>query len=197
MPNPERKATEEVLRERRTQEVFDARQSVLELEQQIERATADPQQRLSRESIRKAYQMAVKRYIRVVEPILNPPSIDWTSEYWIEKPIASYTRADGSELAIIGLNDYLYLPTEEELTTITTSAPDPDWAGGDIERETTVVDRPPKQISELAFRKANTALSFMGFNVGLHNFSVGVELAKASPGIGAHFHEDDDEEQEA
>jgi hypothetical protein len=185
MPDPDRQKLEDLVQQRRVEEIYSTRSNILDLEREIATAVANPRVAVSDNSIREAYQLLVQQYVRVVEPVLNPPDRQWMSDYWVDVTIGKYQRPDGSWRVVQGLAQYLDLGTAEPIEVEHQQPATEDEVAGAQTRTRIEYDRPPKQVSEAAFRAANVALTNLGLEIDVFEQSVGPDIIERTPGVGA------------
>lgn len=144
----------------RFQEILTLKKRVLDTRDEIDRATATGQ--LAQGPAIGLYQRKVRDYVMSVETVLNPANGE-PSKYWTEEPIGDYTIPGGEHNFVVGLQEFLELPTTHEV---------------EVEREQkrsyrhavkTVTEtqrvRPPQRLIERAFRITNRALDDAGFDL--------------------------------
>lgn len=154
---------DDLVRQRRFEEIHDARQQVIDDRRKLDDAVASG--RASDEVARKLYQRAVNRYVHELETLLNPPGQDAKDQnvYWVKVKIGEIHLPNGKTRTVNGLLEYLTL--DEEITTeIRVRKDNRYFSVAETEvREVTV--QPSWELIESAFRTANAALADIGMEL--------------------------------
>lgn len=173
MADPDQAALDDLIRQKRVDEIYSLKRSVQKLEEDIARGMAQNQ---IRGDPNKAYQLMVQNYIRSLETILEK------SEHWSNTVLGSYELPDGTTRYVSGLEEFLKLELNERVTWEETECPHRN-AVEQTQSKSQVV-RPPRRITEAAFRAANVALRDAGVEIETEDNTVGPEEAAAARGIG-------------
>jgi hypothetical protein len=153
------------VRNRRFDEIHEARRQVNHDKRELDDAIAAGQ--LSDSLARRLYQRSVNRYVQELEPILNPPQKeddpDKSSIYWTDVKIGTVHLADGDELTVEGLLEYLNLDEEIEVEIVAnTQARYYEVPNAELQ---TLAVQPPWRLLDSAFRTANSALADVGMEI--------------------------------
>lgn len=152
---------DDLVRNRRFDEIHEARRQVVDDERTIHEAMATG--RIGDGQARRLYQRAVNAYVRELEYLLNPPDSDDENEYWHTEPIGEIALPNGEVLSVNGLGEYLELP-EELAVDVGTVEREHYYQLGKTDTETVPV-QPPWQLLRSAFRSANAAASSLGLEI--------------------------------
>jgi len=153
---------DDLVRNRRFDEIHEARRQVIDDERSINEALATG--RVSDAQARRLYQRAVDAYVRELEYLLNPPGDDEENKYWHETEIGTVQRpGDNDPVVVEGLGEYLELPEDvpaeveqlhqeryDDLGTTTT---------------VTITVQPPWKLLKAAFRIANESVAELGLEL--------------------------------
>ena len=159
---------DDLVRQRRFEEIHEARRRVIEDERSINEALATG--RVDDGSARRLFQRAVDAYIRELEYLLNPPDSDSENEYWHEKKIGEIPLPDGcvnheSNKTVEGLGEYLDLP-EQLVVEVRERQREHYYEMGDVVTRNVGV-QPSWELLRSAFRTGNAAASSLGLELEL------------------------------
>lgn len=152
---------DDLVRNRRFDEIHEARRQVVDDERAIHEAMATG--RVGDRQARRLYQRAVDAYVRELEYLLNPPDDDEENEYWHSVEIGRIDLPNGKTRVVEGLGEYLDLP-EELAVDVGTVERDYYYQLGKTGSKTVAV-QPPWQLLRSAFRTANAAASSLGLEI--------------------------------
>jgi len=153
---------DDLVRNRRFDEIHEARRQVIEDERAINEALATGQ--IDDEQGRRLYQRAVNAYVRELEYLLNPPDDDETNEYWHETHIGKVRLpGDNDPVVVTGLGEYLALSEEVRAEVEQPTQDRYDHLGSTT--AVTVTVQPPWQLLRAAFRIANAAATELGLEL--------------------------------
>lgn len=152
---------DDLVRNRRFDEIHEARRQVVEDERSIHEAMATGQIRDGQ--AKRLYQRAVNAYVRELEYLLNPPDADEENQYWHTEPIGEIALPNGETYVVEGLGEYLELP-EEMAVQVGTVERDHYYQLGETTAETVTV-QPPWNVLRSAFRTANAAVTELGLEL--------------------------------
>jgi hypothetical protein len=180
--DPEQAALEDLVRQKRIDEIYSLRKSIQVLEEDIARGIAT--RRLGGDPS-KAYLLLVQSYVRTLETLLSD------QRRWSNTEIGRYELPDGTYQRVIGLDGFLDLQLEQTIewtvedTTPTTATGTPIGSAvpRDVTRTATVT--PPRRIAENAFRVANATLQDAGVEIDAEDTTVGADEAIEGGGISA------------
>lgn len=176
--DPEQAALEDLIRQRRIDEIYALKQSIQQLEEDIARGIAT--NKLAGDS-RTAYLLLVKSYVRSLETILAPDD-ESASKHWTTTVIGRYELPNGTIRHVVGLQEFLELELKETVSWTETESPHRNALAQEQEKSKTV--RPPRRIAETAFRAANIALRDKGVEIDTEDNTVDHDDAAQAPGIG-------------
>jgi hypothetical protein len=152
---------DDLVRQRRFDEIHEARRQVIEDERSINEALATG--RVDDGRARRLFQRAVDAYVRELEYLLNPPDSDEKNEYWHSTEIGRIPLQKDTERVVEGLGEYLDLPEEIAFQV------------GDVDRDhyyelgksksRTVAVQPGWRLLRSAFRTANAAATDLGMEI--------------------------------
>jgi len=155
---------DDLVRNRRFDEIHEARRQVIDDERSINEALATG--RVDDGQARRLYQRAVDAYVRELEYLLNPPDGDEDNEYWHETHIGEVRRpGDNDPVVVTGLGEYLDLP-EDVPAEIEQVAQDRYDHLGSTDTVTVTV-QPPWELLQAAFRIANAAVADLGLELDI------------------------------
>jgi hypothetical protein len=155
---------DDLVRNRRFDEIHEARRQVIDDERSINEALATDQ--IGDDQARRLFQRAVDAYVRELEYLLNPPHDDGTNEYWHETDIGSIRRPGNNEpLVVTGLGEYLALPEDIPYEIEQVAHDRYDQLGGTA--TVTVTVQPSWQLLRRAFRIANAAVADLGLELDI------------------------------
>jgi hypothetical protein len=150
------------VRNRRFDEIHEARRQVIEDERSINEALATGQ--IDDAQGRRLYQRAVDAYVRELEYLLNPPDDDETNKYWHETQIGRVRLpGDNEPVVVTGLGEYLSLPEELRAEVEQPTNDRYDHLGATTTVTATV--QPSWQLLRAAFRIANAAATELGLEL--------------------------------
>lgn len=173
MADPNQAALEDLIRQKRVDEIYSLKRSVQKLEEDIARGIA---QNRIRGDPNKAYQLMVQNYVRSLETVLED------SQHWSNTQLGSYQLPDGGTRYVYGLEGFLELDLNERVTWEETE-PAHRNAVPEPQTKSSVV-HPPRRITESAFRAANVALRDAGVEIETEDTTVDAEYAADARGIG-------------
>jgi len=153
---------DDLVRNRRFDEIHEARRQVIDDERSINEALATGQ--IDDSQARRLYQRAVNAYVRELEYLLNPPDDDEENEYWHETEIGEVPLpGDNDPVVVTGLGEYLDLP--EELAADVEQGVQDRYDHLGNTRTVTVTVQPPWRLLRAAFRIANAAVADLGLEL--------------------------------
>jgi len=184
--DPEQSALDDLVRQKRIEEIYSLRRSVEVLEEDIARGkaanklTGDP---------RAAYIYLVKSYVRSLRPLLAPDNGN-ISPYWKRAELGAFRLPDDTVTTVTGLKQFLTLPIEKEVSytveesppCAATGQPSRNMMQEEITRTETVPV--PRRIAEKAFEAANAALQRKGLEIDPEDTTIGSEEAAEDRGVG-------------
>jgi len=176
--DPDKAALDDLIRQKRIDEIYSLKRSVEQLEEDIARGLAS--RRLGGDP-RTAYLLMVQSFVRALEPILAPDETDY-SPRWTDTPLGQYELPDGNVRRVVGLQQFLGLELSEEVTWTETERPFKSALKEEIKKSQTV--KPPRRIAENAFRAANIALRERGIEIDTEDTTINAEQASKDGGIG-------------
>lgn len=154
---------DELVRNRRFEEIHEARRQVIEDERSINEALATG--KISDGRARRLFQRAVDAYVRELEYLLNSPDLDEQNLYWHSKHIGDIPLPGDRNRAVNGLGDYLDLP-EELAVNVPDLERDHYYQLGQ-QTSRTVHVQPPWSVLRSAFRTANAATADLGMELDI------------------------------
>lgn len=154
---------DDLVRNRRFDEIHEARRQVVEDERPIHEAMATG--RIGDGQAKRLYQRAVNAYVRELEYLLNPPDSDEENDYWHTEVIGEMALPNGQTHVVEGLGEYLDLP-EELAVDVGTVEREHYYQLGKMGSESVPV-QPPWRLLRSAFRTANAAASSLGLEIEL------------------------------
>jgi len=154
---------DDLVRNRRFDEIHEARRQVVEDERAIHEAMATGQ--IGDSQAKRLYQRAVNAYVRELEYLLNPPDSDEEDEYWHTKEVGQIDLPNGETHVVEGLGEYLELP-EEMAVQVGSVDRNHYYQLGETVAETVTV-QPPWQVLRSAFRTANAAVTELGLELDI------------------------------
>jgi len=153
---------DELVRNRRFDEIHEARRQVIDDERSINEALATGQ--IGDAQGRRLYQRAVDAYVRELEYLLNAPGDDTRNKYWHNERIGSVQLpGDNDAVVVEGLGEYLDLP-EELAARVRTTTRERYYEGGE-QAVRTVAVQPSWRLLKSAFRTANKAVAGLGLEI--------------------------------
>lgn len=144
----------------RFREILSMKKQVLETKDEIDRARIN--RRVNQGAAIRLYQRKVRDYLMSVETVLNPEKGS-QSRYWDDVLVGKFSLPDGQEKEVVGLREFLELPTSFEIEVETTRQRSYRHKNERV-IETQIV-RPPERLIEQAFRLTNRALDAAGFDL--------------------------------
>ena len=177
--DPSQSALEEVVRQKRVEEIYGIKMAIEQLEEEIARGIAT--NRIKGDP-RTAYLLMVQSYVRAIEPLLNPDE-GTTSPYWTSALLAQYELPDGSVRRVTGLGEFLSVEMEQTASWTEEVSRKRNWMTEEVTRTETV--RPPRRLAEKAFLAANAGLRAKGLDIDGEDTTIGAEEAADDGGIGA------------
>ena len=154
---------DDLVRQRRFEEIHEARRRVIEDERSINEALATG--RVDDSSARRLFQRAVDAYIRELEYLLNPPDSDSENEYWHTAEVGDIQLPNGSVKTVEGLGEYLDLP-EQLVVEVRERQREHYYEMGDVVTRNVGV-QPSWELLRSAFRTGNAAASSLGLELEL------------------------------
>jgi len=155
---------DDLVRNRRFDEIHEARRQVIDDERSINEALATGQ--IDDAQGRRLYQRAVDAYVRELEYLLNPPDSDEKSEYWHEAHIGKVRLpGDNDPVVVTGLGEYLNLPEEVPANVEQAVQERYDHLGNTTTVTLTV--QPSWELLRRAFRIANAAVAELGLELDI------------------------------
>jgi hypothetical protein len=158
---------DDLVRQRRFDEIHEARRQVIEDERSINEALATG--RVDDGRARRLFQRAVDAYVRELEYLLNPPDSDEENEYWHTAEIGEIQKPDGTVREVSGLGEYLDLP-EQLVVQIRETQRDHYYQVGQHQTRNVGV-QPPWSVLRSAFRTANAAITDLGLELDVDDSS--------------------------
>jgi hypothetical protein len=144
----------------RFREILSLKKRVLDTRDEIDRAMLSGQRR--RGPVIGLYQRKVRDYVMSVETVLNPHD-EQPSRYWTEVPIGEFELPSGETQQIIGLGEFLELPTVFAVEVEEKQQTSYRHKSDTVTKEQNF--RPPERVIESAFRVTNRALDSVGFDI--------------------------------
>jgi len=144
----------------RFREILSLKKRVLDTRDEIDRAMLSGQQRGG--PVIGLYQRKVRDYVMSVETVLNPHD-GQPSRYWTEVPIGEFELPGGETQQIIGLGEFLELPTVFAVEVEEKQQTSYRHKADTVTKERNF--RPPERVIESAFRVTNRALDSVGFDI--------------------------------
>jgi len=155
---------DDLVRNRRFDEIHEARRQVIDDERSINEALATGQ--IDDAQGRRLYQRAVDAYVRELEYLLNPPDSDEKNEYWHEAHIGKVRLpGDNDPVVVTGLGEYLNLPEEVPANVEQAVQERYDHLGNTTTVTLTV--QPSWELLRRAFRIANAAVAELGLELDI------------------------------
>jgi len=154
---------DDLVRERRFEEIAEARQQVREYQKSIREARAVG--RIGEAESRRLLQNAVDDYVREFRNLLDPPGDDETSEFWDSKTVGIIDLPNGERAAIEGLQEYLALP--EQISVEVTETVRENYHSLPEQQTRTVSVQPGRQLILGAFEMADRARADLGLELDL------------------------------
>jgi len=153
---------DDLVRNRRFDEIHEARRQVIDDERSINEALATDQ--IGDDQARRLFQRAVDAYVRELEYLLNPPDDEETNKYWHDTDIGSIRRpGDNAPVVVSGLGEYLDLP--EEVPVRVRTVTQGRYYQAPQETVQTVTVQPSWKLLQSAFRIANEAVADVGLEI--------------------------------
>jgi len=154
---------DDLVRNRRFDEIHDARRQVIDDERSINEALATDS--ISDSQARRLYQRAVDTYVRELEYLLNSPRDDDTeNQYWHTERIGIIQLPGEHEpVAVDGLGNYLDL--NEEISVRVRGVQSTRYYQADEQVIKTVAVQPSWRLLKSAFRIANKAVAELGLEI--------------------------------
>jgi len=184
--DPQQSALEDLVRQKRIEEIYALRRSVEKLDEDIARGKAACR---IRGDPRAAYIYLVKSYVRSLRPLLAPDEGE-ESPYWTGGHLGGVSLPDGNVLNVVGLKQFLTLPLEKDVSYTVEEPPRTAATGKPsrnmLDRETTRTETVPipRRIAEKAFEAANAALQRRGLEIDPEDTTIGAQEAADDGGIG-------------
>ena len=153
---------DDLVRNRRFDEIHEARRQVIDDERSINEALATGQ--IDDGEGRRLYQRAVDAYVRELEYLLNAPNDDDRNKYWHEERVGEVRLpGDNDPVVVEGLGEYLDLP-EELAARVRTITQGRYYEAGEQTVQTVTV-QPSWRLLRSAFRTANKAVAALGLEI--------------------------------
>lgn len=159
---------DDLVRQRRFDEIHDARRQVIDDERVINEARATGT--VSEEEAKKVFQRSVDSYIRELEYLLNPPADPNQDDsepdrWWHKTEIGAMELPNGATYRVIGLGEYLDM--DEVINVKVSKYAKNRYCEVPQQRVRMVTVQPTWELLQNAFRTANAAATDLGMELDI------------------------------